>query len=156
MTEQKKIDNAFKVLDTLCTAIDNRGWSFDCDAQELTINFQVTGEDFPMDFIITIDVDCQLISFFSPLPFKMSNKKRIDGAIAVCAASCGLVDGNFIYNIEDGSIVFKQTSLFINSEIGEDLLQYMIENACSVVDKYNDKFLALSKGFADIDSFIKH
>ncbi len=155
MVDEKKIEKAIEVFNTLCAAIESRGWSYNADKEGLAIEFQVTGEDLPMQFIIVVDCDRQMIRFFSELPFKISEEKRVEGAVAVCAASCGMVDGNFTYDIETGTILFKQTAVFMDSTIGEGLLQYMILCACSTVDKYNDKFLALNKGFIGIEDFIK-
>ena len=94
-----------------------------------------------------------MIRFTSPLMFNMPEDKRVDGAIAACAASYGLADGSFDYDFSDGSIAFRMTATFRESDISEKMLQYMISCACHVVDRYNDKFLMLSLGKADIDAF---
>ncbi len=78
----------------------------------------------------------------------------MEGAIACCAASFGMADGNFDYDLSDGSIVFRLTASFIDSVIGDGLLQYMITSDCAVVDNYNDKFLAIDKGLISIADFI--
>ena len=78
----------------------------------------------------------------------------MEGAIATCAASYGLADGSFDYDLSDGQITFRMTASFRESEIGEELLQYMVSCACVTVDEYNDKFLAIDKGLISIDDFI--
>ncbi len=154
MADENKIALAKQVYQTLCNAIERREWTYEKEEAELDVIFGVNGDDIPMKFLLAVDADRQLIRLLSPIPFKISEAKRMDGAIAVCAASFGLADGSFDYDLADGSIVFRMTASFRESIIGEGLLQYMISVSCSTVDKYNDKFLALDKGILSIADFI--
>ena len=124
------------------------------DDEKLFVYFGVNGDDIPMKFILVVDIERQLIRVDSPLPFKMSEGNRMEGAIATCVASFGMVDGSFDYDIFSGSIAFRMTASFMDSDIGEGLLQYIISCSCAMVDKYNDKFLAIDKGVLSINDFI--
>ena len=145
---------AKQVYQTLCDAIERRDWNFEKDEEKLLVHFGVNGDDIPMQFILIVDAERQLIRVMSPLPFKMSESKRMEGAIAACAASYGMADGSFDYDLSDGAIVFRMTASFRESLIGEGLFQYMISCSCAMVDKYNDQFLALDKGIMSITDFI--
>ena len=107
-----------------------------------------------MQFILIVDAERQLIRLLSPMPFKMSEAKRLEGAIAACVASYGMLDGSFDYDLSNGRISFRMTASFRSSQIGEELLQYMISCSCAMVDQYNDKFLAIDKGLLSISDFI--
>lgn len=155
MADEKKINLAKEVYSTLCKALDNRGWKYEKDEEEFLVHFGVNGEDLPINFVILVDVDRQLIRVLSSLPFKMSEEKRIDGAIAACAATYKMADGGFEYDISDGSIVFKTAACFSESVIGEGIFRYMIALTCAMVEKYNDKFFALNKGLIKIEDFLK-
>lgn len=154
MVDENKITHAKQVYKTLCDAIDNRQWNYDKDEENLRVQFEIIGEDLPMRFIVIVDAERELITLASPMQYKISESKRMEGAIAACAASFGLTDGHFVYNISNGVIMFKMTSLFRNSVIGEALFQYMIDLSCIIVDKYNDRFLALDKGIISVADFI--
>lgn len=154
MTDEMKIVNAKKTYDTLCKAIEKREWNFTKEEDKLLVHFGVSGEDIPMQFIMIVDAGRQMIRLMSPMPFNMDEDKRMEGAIASCVASFGMADGSFDYDITDGQIMFRMTASFIESEIGEGLFQYMISCSCAMVDKYNDKFLALNKGLISISDFI--
>lgn len=154
MTDERKMELAKKVYNTLCDAIQNRNWNFEKDEENLVVHFGVNGEDIPIKLILVVDADRQLIRLLSPLPFKMSEEKRMEGALAICAAVYGMVDGSFDYDITDGSVTFRMTASFRESVIGEGLLNYMIDCACATVDKYNDQFLAINKGMLDVTDFI--
>ncbi len=153
MADKKML--AQQVYQTVCAALDARTWEYGKDEEKLLVHFGVNGEDLPMNLIIMADVERQLIRVMSPLPFKMDENKRVEGAVATCAASYGMVDGNFDYDISDGSIVFRMTACYRESTIGEELIQYMISCTCAMVDKYNDMFLALSKGIMTVADFIE-
>lgn len=154
MADENKIALAKNVYNTLCAAIERREWRFDKDEENLVVHFGVSGDDVPMQFIMVVDAERQLIRLLSPMAFKMSESKRMDGAIATCVASFGLADGSFDYDLADGTIVFRMTASFRESSIGEGLFQYMISCSCAVVDEYNDKFLAIDKGLMSITDFI--
>ena len=154
MVDEKKMELAKQVYQTLCDAIERRGWNFGRNEEKLLVHFSVNGDDIPMQFILIVDAERQLIRVMSPLPFKMSEAKRMEGAIATCAASFGMVDGSFDYNLSDGTIVFRMTASFRESLIGEGLFQYLTFCSCAMVDKYNDRFLALDKGIMSITDFI--
>lgn len=155
MADEMKMKLAKQVYQTLCDAIERRNWKFNKDEDELVVKFGVSGDDLPMDFLIVVDAERQLIRLLSPMPYKMSEGKRLEGAVATCVASYGMVDGNFDYDLSDGEIVFRMTASFRESIIGDGLFQYMISCSCAMVDKYNDQFLAIDKGVMSIDDFIK-
>ena len=145
---------AKEVYEKLCAAIEDRDWKYEKKEEDLVVVFSVSGEDIPMHFVIKVDAKRSLVRVTSPLMFHMPEEKRVDGAIASCAASFGLADGSFDYDISDGSIAFRMTATYRDSEISEKMLQYMISCACHVVDLYNDRFLMLSLGKIDVDAFL--
>lgn len=150
-----KMERAKKVYATLCEALDERNWKYEKVDDELLVHFTVNGDDLPMQYIIFADVDRQLLRLLSPLPFDMSEDKRIDGAIAACHATYGLMDGSFDYDLSNGEIAFRMTSAFLDNELPVSVVQYMIDFAGYVVDKFNDKFFALNKGFLTIEKFLE-
>ena len=155
MADEMKMKLALQVYQTLCEAIDNRNWKYGKEEEKLLVHFGVNGDDIPMQFILFVDADRQLIRLLSPLPFKMSEAKRMEGAIATCVASYRMADGSFDYDLSDGSIVFRMTASYRESIIGEGLLQYMISCSCAMVDRYNDMFLAIDKDLLSISDFIE-
>ncbi|MBQ9857385.1 MAG: hypothetical protein IJO77_00120 [Oscillospiraceae bacterium] len=150
-----KMERAKKAYATLCEALDARNWKYEKVDDDLLVHFSVNGDDLPIQYIIFVDVDRQLIRLLSHMPFDMSEDKRIDGAIATCHATYGLRDGSFDYDLSDGKIVYRMTSAFLDNEVPVSVIQYMIDFTGAVVDKYNDKFFALNKGFLTIEKFLE-
>jgi len=146
---------AKKVFDTLVRMLDERDWKYEKHEDELLIRSGIKGEDLPIEFLMVIKPKNQLVQFLSKLPFSFPDDKRVDGAIAICAANYGLIDGSFDYDITDGEIIFRLNSSYRESVLGPDLFEYMIMVSASTVDNYNDKFFMLSKGMITIQQFLE-
>ena len=97
----------------------------------------------------------EVVQFLSKLPFSIPENKRVDAAVAVCIANYRLVDGSFDYNISDGEIVFRLTSSYRESTLGEELFKYMIMVSSSTVDEYNDKFFMIAKDMMNVRQFME-
>ena len=154
MADIDNVARAKAVYDDLCATLDKRNWKYTKHDEYLTITFGIIGNDLPMDFVLGVDAQRQLLRMFSKLPFITPEDKRMDLAIATCVASDRLADGSFDYDITTGKIVFRMTASFRESKIGEGLFEYMINCSSVTVDEYNDKFFALSKGLISIKDFI--
>lgn len=155
MDDIAKLERAKQVYADVCRVFDERNWHYNRHDDDLVVDFVVSGDDIPMQFILDVDVKRQIIRMFSPMPFKMAEDKRLEGAIASCVATYGLPDGSFDYNMADGSLSFRMTASFRDSKIGDKLISYLIDASSAITDNYNDKFLALNKGIMSLEQFIE-
>ena len=146
---------AKEIYASLVNMLDTRDWKYDKFEDDLVIKSGIKGDDLPIEFIMFVKPENQVVQFISKLPFNMPEDKRVDGAIAVCIANYGLVDGSFDYDISDGEIRYRLTCSYRESQLGADLFEYMIMCAASTVDNYNDKLFMLSKGMISIQQFIE-
>ena len=151
---EKENQKALVVYQTICSALEARKWKYDKDESELVIHFSVSGNSLPMKFVILTDAGRQMIRVMVPLQQKFCEEKRLDGAIATCAANYGMVDGGFDYDLSDGQVIFRATASFRESIIGEGLVDYLISLSCAMVDKYSAEFFALDKGYLSLEDFI--
>ena len=147
---------ARQAFDTLCTTYEQLDWKYEKNEDELTVECNVSGEDLPIRIIVIIDAKRQLIRMLSPLPFTIDESHRNEAALVTCYTNYMLADGSFDYDYFEGHIFFRMTSSFKESLIGTELFRYMIACACTTIDEYNDKFLAVSKGLLSVDDFIKN
>lgn len=155
MVDEKAMKHAQAVYETVCKTLDNRDWRYKRHDEDLTVTCGARGEDLPMDLVIMVNPRAQVVSVISPMPFKIAEDKRVDGALAVCIANYGLVNGTFDYDLSDGEIRFRIVSSFRESILSEELINYMVILAASTVDDYNDKFLMVSKGIMTVQQFIE-
>lgn len=155
---QDKEQRAIEVYEQLCGMLDKMNFHYTKEGKDkdgdYLIHFAFSGDDLPMQFVMFMDVNRQLIRLMSKLPFAFSEGKRVDGAVVVSRANYKMVDGNFDYNFATGEIIFKITTSFLDSVIGEDLLLYMIRLGVSMVDEFNDKFYAIDRGEMTVEEFL--
>lgn len=153
--EGKIVMTADEVYRIIISTLDSREWRYDAEEDEKTIRLGVNGDSLPINIVLRVDEERKLIRLYSPLPFKMSEDKRMEGAIAACAASYGMVNGNFNYDITEGIILFRMTNCYENCAVGQGLIRYMIDFACATVDEYSAHFFALNKGIIGVDKFVE-
>lgn len=155
MAEEMNMQKAKQVYNTLIRMLDTRDWKYEKHEEDLLIKSGIKGDDLPIEFIVVVKPKNQVVQFLSRLPFNMPEDKRVDGALAVCVANYGLIDGSFDYDLSDGEITFRLTSSYRESTLGEDLFEYVIMCAAITVDNYNDKFFMISKGMMTVQQFIE-
>lgn len=153
MSDDKKLKNAQNVYKTLCAMLDDKELKYEKHEDDLVVTFILGGDDIPMQFVLKVDSDRELIRLISPIPASFEGDKRIDGAIATSQVNYRLADGSFDYDFRQGRVLFRMTSSFIDSLISKDLFEYMVAVASYTVDEYNDKFFMLAKGQLPLEEF---
>ncbi len=153
MANEKLLKPASSVYQTVCKALELREWSFKRDDEKLMISCGVRGDDIPMDLYIEVNPNAQVVSLYSPLPFRVEEDKRVDMAVVISMANYGFTYGAFDYDISEGYIQFRMTSSFFESIISDALINQMISVAIGTVDDYNDRFLMVSKGMLSVQQF---
>ena len=137
----------------LCEALDEMGWKYEKDEENLLIRSGVRSDDLPVEFIVRVAPQNEVVQFLSSLSFRMPENKRVEGAVAVCIANYGLVDGSFDYDISDGEIRYRLTCSYRESVLTSAQLQYIIHCAATTVDEYNDRFFMIAKDMMTIEQF---
>ncbi len=145
--EGDKRKRADSVFHTLCEAVEHRGCAYRKSSDRKAVIFQMSGDHFPVDLAIRVDEERQQLRLLSKFPYVISEDKRVgEGQIATCIASHGLSDSNFDYEFFSGSIFFKVSESFLNRDLSEGLIQYMIDLAYTLVNEYNYKFYQFDQG----------
>ncbi len=155
MADEMKMQSAMKVMNTICQMYDDMEFRYERHDEDLVITCSIRGDDIPMDFIITIDAEREVVRFLSRMPFNVPEDKRIDLAVAVALANYGLINGSFDYDMSDGEIRFRMTASYIDSDLGKGLFKYMTFASASTVDRYNDRFMMLCKGLITVEQFLE-
>ena len=149
------MEKAKEVFDALVNMLDTRDWKYDKFEEDLVIKSGIKGEDLPIEFLIVVKPNNQVVQLLSRLPFQIPEDKRVDAAIAICVANNGLVDGSFDYDISDGDITFRLTCSYRESYLSADLFEYMILVSAGTIDDYNDKFFMIAKDMMTVSQFIE-
>lgn len=155
MADEKNMKNALSVYNTLCAMLDEKQVRYEKHTNDLVVTFTLTGDDFPMQYVINIDAKRELVRLLSPIPALFEGDTRIAGAIATSQINYNLADGSFDFDYNKGKVLFRMTSSFKDSLISKDLFEYMVAVAGMTIDEYNDKLYMLAKGMLSIEDFLK-
>lgn len=113
------------------------------------------GDDLPMEFLIGIDANRQVLFLKSLELVKVSEDKLPTVAMAVCAMNDKIFDGSYALSLKRGTVMFTYTIPFAGSLIHESVLMQMMAICNQTVDAFNDKLFALVNGMVDLDGFLK-
>lgn len=155
MSDEKKLKAAQNVYETICQMFDDMNFKYERHDEDLVITCSIKGDDFPMEILFFVQAEREIVQLVSPMPYHISEDKRVDAAIAVAIANYGLINGSFDYDMSDGEIRFRATQAFMDSIIGKEVFRYMLAAASSSIDKYNDRFFMLNKGMMTVEQFIE-
>ena len=148
------MEKAKEIYAVMCSMLDNEDWHYEKKEEDLVIKSGVRGDNLPIEFIMRVNPRNEIVSFMSWLPFKVEESKLVDIAVATCIVNYALVDGSFDFDMSDGSVMFRLTSSYKASTLGEELFKYMLMAALTTVDEYSSKFFMISKGMMSIEQFI--
>lgn len=154
MIDEAKKKMGQNVYDTICKMFDDKGFHYERHDEDLVVTCTVGGDDIPMDMVIAVHDDRQIVRLISPIPFTVPSDKRIDIALAITVINDRLVDGSFDFDMAKGRITFRLTASYIESILGKELFEYMLMASAATVDEYNDKFLMIAKGLVSFEQFL--
>ena len=146
MADVNLMEKAIAEYDLLCNTLNEMGWRYERDKSKLSVETMVQGEDIPIRYFIQIVPDVQLLQIYSHMPFTVPEDKRLEMSYILNYINSKLVDGSFDFNIDNGGLLFRVTSSFIDSEIGNLVFTYAIQITAAVVDEYNDKLYEYAEG----------
>lgn len=149
------LEQGKKVFDSLCNALDNRGWKYRTDEEQLQVFLNAVGEDLQINFLFKVNLKKQILSVYSRLPFAIDEDRREEVALALSYVNYILADGSFDFNILTGNVLFRMTASFKETSLSEKLLDYLVVTTCGTVDDYNDKILDLNNKKITLAQFIE-
>lgn len=146
-----------EVFTSFCNYLDEIEWKYDINEDEGIYQIFVSskGEDLQINLSVNFLVNNQIVTIYSKLPFIVSEEKRVEMALAIHMINNAILDGTFCYDINEGEIYFKMTSCFRGGLISKETFNYLLFLSCSVIDDYNDKLLAIDRGFLDLAGLLK-
>lgn len=146
------MEMAKNVYATVCSTLDNMGFKYKRHDEDLVVTFGLRGEDMNHDLIFIISAEKEAIQLVEQLPYSINSEKAVDVAIATSYVNRQLLCGKFTYDMGD-NIRFEVTQIYSGSLIGEETIKRMVLALAVSVEEYDDKFMALCKGYIKPDAF---
>ncbi len=153
MADMKK-ERARAAYEAFAEGLEAMDWKFTRKDEDMVIKSGAKGDDLPIDLFTKVVERLQLVQVFSPLPFTVKEDKRLDMAVAMAVVNYKIVDGNFDFDISDGTALFRMNYRYRDELPNADVVKYLMLCTCQTVDAYNDKFLMLAKGMLSLEQFI--
>ena len=151
----KDMNKARAVYDTVCKALDKMKWVYDKEEEELAVTTGAKGSDLPIDIIIRVLPDAEVLSVQAPFAFEVPDEHSIDVAIAVTAANYGLIRGCFDYDMMSGDLRFRMSAPYNgNTTLAEEVVEMLVLIAATTVDSYQTRLLMVAKGVVTPSKFL--
>lgn len=143
MSEDLKLRKARSVYRKVNEAIEKNGWSCKCDEQTLALAYGIKTEEDgePVNFVIKIDAERQLVRLETQPLMKFDSIRLIDAALAVCTANVILADGSFDLKLKGGALAYRQALVFREStNLSLDAITYLLNYSVYAVNSFLSKF----------------
>lgn len=127
---------SWQSYETLCGVMEKNDIYYERDDKHLCVKCSVNGQDTQLNFAFIINPSKMLITLYSPMPIKVKKENSANVALAVCMINNSLSDGNFCFDVSDGTVFFKMTSSFCDINVNEDIFEYMLSVAADTMDDY--------------------
>lgn len=132
-------------FETLCNMLERNDIEYSRNDERIAVHCTVAGRDIPIHLMFAIHPYKMLVTLYALMPITVEPHKAADMGIAVCLANKSLADGCFVYDIDDGSMFFKMTTSYRDSEVSEENFEYMLSTAADIVDEYYPKLMHISQ-----------
>ena len=148
--------NEAKVMyELIATTLDNMELKYDRHDDDLVIHLGTKGDDMNHDMLLAVREKQKVISFLERLPFHLNPENANEIAKAVCNINNQMLLGGFTYEAGSENINFELSIPYNGCLIGEETIQRILMIAVRAVEDYDDKFLALNKGYISSEEFKK-
>ncbi|MBQ3054774.1 MAG: YbjN domain-containing protein [Oscillospiraceae bacterium] len=151
----ENMEMAKSMYERVATTLDNMELNYQRHDEDMVITLGMRGEDMDHDMLLIIREKNAAFSFLERLPFHLDPQKADEIAKAVCNVNNHLVLGGFTYEAGSDTMNFELSIPYNGSLIGEETIRRILVNAVKTVEAYDDKFLALNKGYISSEEFKK-
>lgn len=154
MDLDKQLKQAKAMYQMMLESLEDRSWQYHADEENQRVAFSVSSHQIQMQFLMSVETEGQYISLLSFLPFCIGKHQKVEVALATSYINYSLINGHFDMDLNEGRVLFRMTSIFDGSILSKDVIQYMIDCACSTVNRYHPLLLQMSEGTITVDDLI--
>ena len=151
MSEERKL--AQSVYERIASTLDSMDLKYTRHDDDMVIHLGMRGHDMDHDMLLLVREKNAVLSFVEKLPFHLDADKADEIAKAICNVNNQLILGGFTYEAGSEDMRFELSIPYNGSLIGEETIKRILVNAVQTVEEYDDKFLALNKGYISSEEF---
>ena len=146
MQDNRKIERPLLVFQTFCQALDNEGWKYQKDEEQLQIITGAETRGFEFPILIRCIANRQILLLASRLPVPIKEELRFEVAYLVTIINNTLADGCFDFDLKTGNLVFRIANRFRLSVMSEAVCIDLLYKLCTVFAFTGKQFLRLANG----------
>lgn len=154
MSDEQKHIMAREAFDTFKKVLEENGIPYQAFDDDLVIKTGGVGDDLPMDMYIYIEENAGRAVIRIPMQFKCPKEKMGECSLLTCYASNRLALGQYNLDILNGEITYVNIIYYNAGIITPEYYFNMIIGSFAAADIYNDKYLMVIKGMADVGDII--
>ncbi len=119
------------------------------DEENFRYSFHYRTKDLEHQMVISVNAQREMLLFSSFFQLKVDKERFPVFCEALARANYGMMIGYFSMDFRDGMPEFDVNIPFVDSIIGIELIPLVIRVIHSTVERYDDKFFAVAKGYLD-------
>ena len=148
--------NAIGIYIDIVSMLLEKELQFESYDDDLVAKIFFTSDDFPTEFIISVDGERELVGFVAKLPFTAPKEKRVDIAFATGIANNTLLNGNFDFDYRSGEIYFRMAQSFKGGvTLTNESIEHLIYVAILTMDEFNDRFFMICDDAMTLQKFVE-
>lgn len=147
------LEMAEAVYSTFCKVLDDMKVVYNKHEDDHVITFGYKGKDMNHDIIIFVNPETDTFRIVERLPYQIPQEKVIDIALATCLVNNRLMLGGFTYALDE-NLNFEVAQSYAGSLVGEAAIIKCLFAVFVCVEEYDDKFMALNKGYIKVEDFV--
>lgn len=118
------------------------------------MNFTYTGKDFPMNFTFVVDGEKGIVRMISRQPITVEAEKMQEMVLVLNAINTIVINGKYVLDYNKGAVNFDVALPYMDAEITESQLDYLLLLSIHIVDDYNDLLIMFNKGLVDVQTVL--
>lgn len=152
--EGKNMEKARELFDFLCETLDEEKIKHQNEEDFFATFFSLDDGEQVVDILMQVDPHRELLILCAQLPFEVKNVRRLDMAVAICAASAMLKFGTFYYDVKEGNVQFVNAEHYRNNQITDKLFTSWIRKAVETIKKHGKDLQAVNEGTMTLQEFL--
>lgn len=146
---------ATAVITAITDYMDETKLKYDADHEKNTVFITVTGDDFPVTLMFSVNAENNRVETYSRLPFEIKKEKAVDVAMAIAAINARIAYGKFCLYFDKGVCSYENNEYLTGVEgFSSEYGKVLVATAYSIIEEYNDKLFAVNKGLMSVKDFL--
>ncbi len=127
-------------FESLVKYLEDNRWKFERHDPERSVNLGFVGKNACYRCLAVVDADDDLFQFFSFLPMRVPEEKRMSIAELSTRANYGLKIGKFELDFSDGELRFQTSARYGEQTLHDEVIRDIIASNLLTIDRYFPAF----------------